>query len=224
MRPALWPQRCPRFRDCGPVVYAGGMPDLPFSPACERNKSFILPILRATLVNCRHVLEVGSGTGQHAVYFAAALDHLQWQPSELPAHLAGLRARIIAEGPPNCALPLGLDVCARNWPVAAADAIFTANTLHIMSWAEVEAFFAGAGRALAPAGKLCVYGPFRYGGQFTSPSNAAFDASLRARDPGSGVRDFEAVNELAMQQGLALEADHPMPANNQLLAWSRPGE
>ena len=131
----------------------------------------------------------------------------------------GLAARIATEGPPNLALPVELDVLAESWPTLRGDAVFSANTLHIMSWPAVEAFFAGLPRVLERGGVLAVYGPFRYGGQFTTDSNAAFDAMLRERDPQSGLRDFEAVNALAEGVGLKLEADHAMPANNQLLVW-----
>lgn len=199
------------------------MIDLPFSPACERNRAPILAVLREELSRCRSVLEIGSGTGQHAVYFAAALPQLRWQPTELAEYLPPLRARIAAEAPDNCAAPLALDVQTDAWPVATTDAVFSANTLHIMAWSAVADLFAGAGRVLGTGGCLCIYGPFRYGGRFTSPSNAAFHRSLRARDPASGIRDFEAVDALAAAQGLVLRADYSMPANNQLLVWSRMG-
>jgi SAM-dependent methyltransferase len=195
--------------------------ELPFSAACERNKAPILTALRDAFALCRTVLEIGSGTGQHAVHFSAALEHLHWQPTDVVQHLPPLAARIAAANLPNCAMPLELDVCSASWPVAKVDGVFTANTLHIIGWPAVERLFAGVGRVLQPGGRLCVYGPFRYRGQFTSPSNAAFDASLRARDVASGVRDFEAVAALAAAQGLRLDADHALPANNQLLVWSR---
>ena len=172
-------------------------------------------------------LEIGSGTGQHAVFFARALPHLRWQPSDRAEWLPALRARIAREGPGNLAAPIELDVSMSPWPINAADAVFSANTLHIMAWHEVEAFFAGIGRTLAAARReasaprtLAVYGPFKYRGAFTTASNAVFDDSLKARDPASGIRDFEAVDALACAQGLALAADHAMPANNQLLVWT----
>lgn len=182
----------------------------------------------------RRVLEIGSGTGQHAVFLARALSHLLWQPSDRAAWLPALRARIAREGPGNLTTPIELDVSMPRWPVVTADAVFSANTLHIMAWREVEAFFAGVGRLLAsspmeaaagePAAAcarrmLAVYGPFKYRGAFTTDSNAAFDESLKARDPASGIRDFEAVDALARAEGLVLAADHAMPANNQLLLW-----
>ena len=191
------------------------------SEACERNKGPILAVLRTELAACREVLEIGSGTGQHAVYFAAQLPHLGWQPSEVDATIAPLAERIRLEGAANVRPPLALDVHARPWPVRHVDAVFSANTLHIMGWRGVEEFFRGVGTVLAPAGVLCVYGPFNYRGRYTSDSNAAFDAYLKSRDPESGIRDFEAVDTLAQSQRLTLAADHAMPANNRTLVWRR---
>jgi cyclopropane fatty-acyl-phospholipid synthase-like methyltransferase len=168
------------------------------------------------------VLEIGSGTGQHAVHFAAHLPHLSWQPSEVAALLPALAERVRLEGSPNLRSPIALDVRATPWPHAEADAIFSANTLHIMGWNEVEDFFRGVGTALGPGGVLCVYGPFNYQGRYTSASNAQFDAWLKTRDPHSALRDFEAVNARAVAQQLLLTADHAMPANNRTLVWRRP--
>jgi SAM-dependent methyltransferase len=192
---------------------------LPFSDACERNKAPILEVLRGAFADRRRVIEIGAGTGQHAVHFARSLPHLSWQPTDRPEYLEGLAARIAAEGAPNVAAPLELDVLNEAWPAARADAVFSANTLHIMSWRAVEALFAGLPRILEPGGVLAIYGPFKYRGQFTTPSNAAFDAMLRERDPDNGLRDFESVDALAMSAGLEFQADHAMPANNQLLVW-----
>jgi len=194
---------------------------LAFSEACERNKQPILGMLRDELAESDRVLEIGSGTGQHAVHFARHMRHLEWQPTDRADYLPDLGARIAEEGTPNLLAPLELDVLQTQWPAVTADAVYSANTLHIMSWPEVEAFFSGVGQVLAVGGVLVVYGPFRYAGRFTSESNAAFDISLRERDPASGIRDIEAVNRLAETQGLALTADHAMPANNQLLVWAR---
>jgi len=196
---------------------------LPFSDACERNKDPILGVLREAFADRRRVVEIGSGTGQHAVYFARHLPHLAWQPTDLREHLEGLAARIAAEGPPDLAVPVELDVLQAQWPPLTGDAVFSANTLHIMSWPAVEALFAGLRRVLTGGGVLAIYGPFRYGGQFTTASNAAFDAMLRERDPDSGIRDFEAVNALAAAAGLELRADHAMPANNRLIVWKGAG-
>jgi cyclopropane fatty-acyl-phospholipid synthase-like methyltransferase len=190
--------------------------------ACERNKAPILEVLRTEFAATRSVLEIGSGTGQHAVHFAAHLPHLSWQPSEVAALLPALAERVRLEGSPNLRLPIALDVRATPWPHAEADAIFSANTLHIMGWDEVEDFFRGVGAALGPGGVLCVYGPFNYQGRYTSASNAQFDAWLKTRDPHSALRDFEAVNARAAAQQLLLAADHAMPANNRTLVWRRP--
>lgn len=192
---------------------------LPWSEACERNKGPILEVLRETFADRRCVIEIGSGTGQHAVHFARHLPQVTWQPTDRGEHLDGLAARIAAEGPPNLMVPLELDVLREPWPSAMGDAVFSANTLHIMSWRAVEALFAGLRRVLVEDGVLAIYGPFKYRGDYTTASNAAFDAMLRERDPESGLRDFEAVNALAAAAGLELQADHAMPANNQLLVW-----
>ncbi len=191
------------------------------SEACERNKGPILQILADAFASCHAVLEIGSGTGQHAVHFATHLPHLSWQPSDRQDYLPGLRERIAREGPTNLLPAIELDVREQPWKVAPVDAVFTANTLHIMGWDAVEDFFRGVGTVLSAPGVLCVYGPFRYGGHYTSPSNAEFDQYLKARDPVSGIRDFEDVNTLAGRQGLLLSADHRMPANNQLIVWQK---
>ena len=192
---------------------------LPFSEACERNKDPILRVLGEVFDDRKRVIEIGAGTGQHAVHFARHLPRLIWQPTDRGEYLEGLAARVAAEGPPNLAAPVELDVLCQPWPPLHGDAVFSANTLHIMSWAGVEAFFSGLPRVLEHGGVLAIYGPFTYAGRFTTESNAAFDAMLRERDPQSGLRDFEAVNELAEAAGLRLSADHAMPANNQLLVW-----
>ncbi len=193
------------------------------SEACERNKGPILEVLSRELAAHHAVLEVGSGTGQHAVHFARHLPHLTWQPSEVADQQPPLAERICLEGPPNLLAPVVLDVRSLPWAVRAAgaafDAVFSANTLHIMAWEAVEDFFRGAGATLGAGGALCVYGPFRYRGRYTSDSNAEFDAWLQARDPRSGIRDFEALDALARAQRLTLSADHAMPANNQTLVW-----
>jgi SAM-dependent methyltransferase len=192
---------------------------LPISEACERNKEPILGVLRESLARSVQVLEIGSGTGQHAVHFARHLTHLTWHATEQLRYLPDLAARIEREGTRNLRAPTVLDVRQSVWPLRAADAVFTANTLHIMSWPEVEALFRGVGNILAPAGVLCVYGPFRYDGRYTSDSNREFDAMLRERDPLSGLRDVQALVELAGPLGLALVSDHDLPAFNRLLVF-----
>jgi cyclopropane fatty-acyl-phospholipid synthase-like methyltransferase len=195
----------------------------PFSEACERNKDPLLKVLRALLADRRTVLEIGSGTGQHAVYFARHLPHLTWLTSDLPANHAGIQAWLDEEQLPNVQPPIHLDVAARPWPVPAVDAVFSANTAHILAWPLVEEMFAGIGQVLTPDGILCLYGPFNYGGRYTSDSNARFDEWLRQRDAASAIRDFEAVDALARAQGLTLAQDYAMPANNRTLVWRRLG-
>jgi SAM-dependent methyltransferase len=194
---------------------------LPFSAACERNKDPILEVLRLRFADRTQVLEIGSGTGQHAVYFARELGHLTWHPTEQLAYLADLSERVKLEGPGNLRAPTLLDVRQAVWPVRGVDAMFTANTLHIMSWSEVMALFNGIGTVLAPGGVLCIYGPFRYAGKYTSDSNQEFDRMLQERDPQSGLRDIEAVSLLADQYGLRLDADFDLPANNRLLVFTK---
>jgi SAM-dependent methyltransferase len=194
---------------------------LPFSAACERNKDPILEVLRVRFADRTQVLEIGSGTGQHAVYFAQELRHLTWHPTEQLVYLADLTERVKLEGPHNVRAPTLLDVRQAVWPVHGVDAMFTANTLHIMSWPEVMALFNGIGTVLAPGGVLCIYGPFRYAGRYTSDSNQEFDRMLQERDPQSGLRDIEAVSLLADQYGLRLDADFDLPANNRLLVFTK---
>jgi len=194
---------------------------LPCSQACENNKEPILAVLRDALGASSAVLEIGSGTGQHAVHFAPALPHLEWHTSDLAVNHAGIRAWIAAHPAPNLHPPLVLDVRHRPWPDLDVDAVFSANTAHIMPWPAVEAMVAAAAARLPPAGMLLLYGPFRYRGEHTAPSNAAFDASLRRQDPAMGVRDVEALDAAAARDGLTLVADHSLPANNRLRIWRR---
>ncbi|HMM47843.1 MAG TPA: DUF938 domain-containing protein [Thiobacillaceae bacterium] len=197
------------------------MSEKPFAESCEQNRAPILAVLKEVFADRRRVLEIGSGTGQHAVYFGAELPQLTWQTGDVASHHAGIRMWLEEAGLVNVLPPIALDVCRADWRGGAYDAVFSANTLHIMSWPEVECFFAGVGDVLESDGVLAVYGPFNYGGAFTSASNARFDAWLKARDPASGVRDFEAVDALATAQGLVLQRDFAMPANNRTLVWRR---
>lgn len=194
--------------------------DKPYSPACDRNKDAILDALRSHFADCRQVLEIGSGTGQHAVHFAAALPHLVWQTSDRADYLPGIRQWLAEAGLPNTPPPLVLDV-GGPWPSARFDAVFSANTLHIMGWDEVQTLFAKLPGILTADARLSIYGPFHYGGQSTSASNAEFDAALKADDPRRGIRDFEAVDALAQEQGFRLVEDRAMPANNRCLNWQR---
>jgi SAM-dependent methyltransferase len=194
--------------------------DKPFAPACERNREPILALLSERFADRRRVLEIGSGTGQHAVHFAAALPHLVWQSSDVAAHLPGIRMWLDEAALPNTPAPLQIDV-NDGLPSGDHDAVFSANTLHIMSWREVERLFEQLPHAMSAGALLVVYGPFNIGGRFTSASNAAFDASLRAGDPRRGIRDLEAVDALARRAGLTLLEDREMPANNRCLTWRR---
>ncbi len=194
---------------------------LPFSQACENNKGPILKVLRRHLDGSRTVLEIGGGTGQHAEHFARNLPHVRWQSSDVPDALDALNRRIRAAGLANLPDAVALDVDRPPGPGARFDAVFTANSLHIMGVPSVENLFAGLGALLGDGARLLVYGPFRYGGAFTTPSNARFDHWLKARDPAGGVRDFEWVDALARKAGLALAEDNAMPANNQLIVWRK---
>ena len=197
------------------------MIDKPFAPACERNRDPILEVLRAHFSDRTRVLEVGSGTGQHAVHFAAALPFLVWQASDVAGNLPGIRAWLDEAKLANTPAPLVLDVAGGEWPATPFDAVFSANTLHIMSWPEVERLFAAICKEAPAEFVTAIYGPFNYGGRFTSDSNAAFDASLKERGAHMGIRDFEAVNKLAEAANLKLIADVAMPANNRTLVWRR---
>jgi len=191
---------------------------LNYSEASERNKQPIFNRLVPYLTADTRVLEIGSGSGQHALFIASQLPQISWQPSEQAQYVEALALNIEQLATDNIEKPLTLDV-REKWPTQRFNAIYSANTLHIMSWQSVQAFFVGASRGIAPCGYLFVYGPFRYQSKFTAPSNRAFDQMLRERDPQSGIRDFEAVNALADKAGFSLVADYEMPANNQLVIW-----
>ena len=193
----------------------------PCSPACERNRDPILAVLREHFARRRSVLEIGSGTGQHAVHFAAAMPWLAWQSSDVADNLPGIRAWLDEARLANTPAPIEFDVAAPPVLASRFDALFSANTLHIMGWTEVEAFFALLPALLEPRATVVVYGPFNFRGAYTSDSNRDFDAWLKARDPRSGIRDFESVDALARLAGLRLVDDIAMPANNRCLAWER---
>jgi hypothetical protein len=192
------------------------------SPAVARNRDPILAVLRRVLPAHGNVLEIASGTGEHAVHFAAGLPHLTWQPADLdPDALRSISAYRIAARLPNLLLPLELDASSPFWPVASADAIVAINMIHIAPWTAAEGLMAGARRILAAGNVLYLYGPFKENGRHTAPSNAAFDASLRRRDPEWGVRDVGEVSDLARQHGLVLIERIAMPANNLSLVFRR---
>ena len=194
--------------------------DKPYAPSCDRNRDPILAVLRERFADRRRVLEIGSGTGQHAVHFAAALPHLSWQCSDRDANLPGIRLWLDEAALPNTPPPIALDVEGR-WPDARYDAVFSANTLHIMGWPQVERMFAALPGVLADDAVVAIYGPFNVDGRPTSESNASFDATLRAKAPHQGLRDVADVDALARRAGLALVEDRPMPANNRCLVWRR---
>jgi len=191
------------------------------APAAERNRGPLLEVLRRVLADRRDVLEIASGTGQHAAWFARALPHLRWQPSDRdPEALASIEAWRAEAGLPNLAPARALDVGALPWPVEHADAIVCINLVHIAPWSSAVALFEGAARLLPDAAPLATYGPYRFAGR-SAPSNDAFDASLRAQDPRWGVRDVDDLAALARRTGFDLEEVVPMPANNHTLVWRR---
>lgn len=199
----------------------------PYSPSCDRNKDSILDVLRECFADRRDVLEIGSGTGQHAVHFAEGMPWLRWQCSDHVDGLPGIRMWLDEAGLPNTPAPFALQAVLSPrqglapLPPSRYDTVFSANTLHIMGWPEVQALFAGLPSVFAENALLAIYGPFNYGGAYTSESNREFDASLKERDNCSGIRDFEKVNALAEDIGLSLTVDIAMPANNRILVWRR---
>lgn len=197
------------------------MMDKPFSAACERNKAPILEVLQAHFSDRRRVLEIGSGTGQHAVHFAQAMPQVEWLCSDREHNLPGIQIWLDEARLGNTPAAQALDVNAADWRIAPVDAAFSANTLHIMAWPEVVRMFQGLDRVLRRDARLVIYGPFKRAGAHTSESNARFDEGLRAEAAHMGVRDLEAVLALASSIGLRLDADLAMPANNACLVWSR---
>ena len=202
----------------------------PFAPSAARNADAILAALRTELEPDARVLEIGAGTGQHAVRFAAALPGTRWLPTERPDGLADLRVRTTApDAPPGIEPPAALDVLTGPWPIGPFDACFGANVLHIMSLAAVEALFAGAAERLRDGGRppvggaLCLYGPVSIGGRYTSEGNRAFDAALRTGDTDRGIRDLEALDALAARGGLARARLERLPANNHFMVWRARG-
>ena len=189
----------------------------PYSAACDNNRQPILEIIEVLFANCKEILEIGSGTGQHAVYFAEKLPHLIWHSSDLQENHAGIELWLSEVKLPNTPPPLILDVTRAHWPELNVDAVFCANTIHIIGWDSVKAMMAGAGKLLPDNGMLVLYGPFNYNNAYTSESNARFDIWLKQRDPESGIRNFEDVEKLANAAGLYIQHDYAMPANNRLV-------
>ena len=193
----------------------------PFAESSEQNKVPIYDVLTQHFKNIDSVLEIGSGTGQHAVFFAEQFPHLSWIASDCVEYHAGIEMWLEEAALDNTLGPLILDVNQNDWPIKETNAVFSANTVHIMGWPSVENMFAGIGRVLNKKGVFCLYGPFNYDGKFSSESNARFDQWLKQRDPVSGVRDFEALQKLADKAGLKLIDDVEMPANNRILVWKK---
>ena len=191
----------------------------PFSEACERNKNPILSIIKPLLKNKTSLLEIGSGTGQHAVYFSEALPNICWQTSDREENHAAIKMWIQDSSATNIKLPITLDVTQNAWPCNKVDAVYSANTAHIMSWEMVLSFFEGVGNVLNTEGVFILYGPFNYNGQFTSESNRMFESWLKSNNEESGIRNFEAINALAEKFGMKLLNDHEMPSNNRMLIW-----
>lgn len=193
----------------------------PYADSCDRNREPILAVIKPLLANKQAVLEVGSGTGQHAIFFAEQMPHLHWHTSDRLQNHPAINLWLDEAGMKNVAPPIELDVLGNDWPSLSVDAVFSANTAHIMHWPEVQAFFKGVGAMLPAVGLFVLYGPFSYGGEHTSASNAAFDQRLKASDPGMGIRDFDALMQLAAAAGLVFQEDYPMPANNRILVWRK---
>jgi len=197
------------------------MPNKPFAESSEQNKGVILEVLTQVFEEPGQVLEIGSGTGQHAVYFSEKLPHLHWQPTDVADALPGIRLWLEESDCDNLADCMEVDLQQHEFPKQTYDYVFTANTVHIVSWPLVQAMFAGVGQALKPGGRFVIYGPFNYEGNFTSESNARFDQWLKQRDPESGIRHFEELVELAGENGMGLLKDFEMPANNRVLVWEK---
>ena len=190
-----------------------------YSSAAERNRQPILKQLRILLPENCTVLEIGSGTGQHAVYFSRHLKSMQWQPSDMEDNLASLEVRLTEEGNPRILPSLKLDVMTDTWPQRTYTAAYSANTAHIMSWQAVEAMFAGIAIHLEKDARFCLYGPFNINGKFTAESNAIFDRQLRLNNPEMGIRDMEAIARLADFNQMYLDREIAMPANNYILVF-----
>lgn len=193
----------------------------PFAESCVENRQPLLTVFRQLLRGRERLLEIGSGTGQHAVYLAPQFPGLRWQTSDRSENHPGIRQWLADEGTENTLMPLVLDVLQAQWPLepASMDVVYSANTAHIMGWDGVEAMFGGVAEVLQPGGLFLLYGPFRYRGRYTTEGNARFDQWLKSRDPQSGIRDIEALQSLAEATGLKLHRDFAMPANNRMLAW-----
>ncbi len=192
----------------------------PFSQACENNKRSILEVIQPVFESASKVLEVGSGTGQHALYFAQEMPHLIWQTSDRAENHKGIDSWI--KGIENILPPIELDVLDYDWNLTGIDAVFSANTVHIMGWIAVKALFEGVGSVLSSGGYYCLYGPFLHNNEYSSESNREFDQWLKQRDAQSGIRDFDALNQLAHNFNMQFISRHYLPANNEVIVWQKP--
>jgi len=197
------------------------MSNKPYAESCEQNRDPIFAVLQPLFTDRTAVLEIGSGTGQHAVYFAEKMPHLTWHCSDRIENHEGIQLWLDEAHLSNTRSPIALDVSHDNWPELKVDAVFSANSVHIMHWSDVQACFAGVGKLLPAQGLFALYGPFNYNHQYTSDSNARFDKWLKERDPNSGIRNFEDLNQLAELAGMRLHDDFAMPANNRILCWQK---
>ena len=193
----------------------------PHAESCDQNREPILAVIQPLLADCGSVLEIGSRTGQHAVFFAENMPRLVWHTSDCEQYHDGIKQWLQEARLDNTRAPITLDVSTSKWPRHTFDAVFSANTVHIMHWPEVEAMFSGVATVLKSGGKFLLYGPFNYNGRYTSESNASFDSRLKDRDPESGIKNFEDLDRLAQQAGLRLRNDYEMPANNRILYWEK---
>lgn len=195
--------------------------DKPFSQACVNNRGPIAEILQRVFAQSKNILEIGSGTGQHGVWFAEKMPHLSWQTSDQPHNHAGICQWISDCPAPNLLEPVALDVLSDPWPEGSYDGVFSANTAHIMPWEAFVAMFTGIGEHLLSNGLFCLYGPMKYMGELDAPSNVQFDQMLRQQLPHQGIRKFHDINRLALAAGLILLEDNALPANNRLIVWQK---
>ena len=196
-------------------------PHKPYSESCDQNRDPIFEVIQPLLKASKKVLEVGSGTGQHAVYFAKKMPHLIWQTSDQQPYHEGIKLWLADAQLDNTPTPIALNVSSDTWPDEQFDVVFSANAVHIMGWDNVVDFFANAPKLLNSGGLFILYGPFNYNQQYTSESNARFDIWLKQRDPQSGIRDFEALDKLANNAGMKIKEDYALPANNRILVWEK---
>ncbi len=197
------------------------MKNKPYAESCDQNRNAILDVIEPLLLNSSSLLEIGSGTGQHAVYFTEKLPHIIWNTSDRAENLEGIKLWLSDADNENLPAPIELDVKQKSWPEITIDTVFTANTCHIMNQQSVEIMITQAGELIPAGGQLIIYGPFNYNQKYTSPSNEKFDQWLKQRDAESAIRNFEDLNELARQAGLNLVSDYEMPANNRILHWRK---